>query len=115
MAAPHINLRGPVLYRIVRAEHPRTDDAWCVRPTYDFAHGQSDAIEGITHCICTLEFEDHRPLYDWLIDSLPVPSRARTNVALMPGMWPSGDTYDNALAESVSGLFKTELIRKQGP
>jgi glutaminyl-tRNA synthetase len=75
MAAPNINLRDPVLYRIVHAEHPRTGDAWCVYPTYDFAHGQSDAIEGITHSICTLEFEAHRPLYDWLIENLPVPSR----------------------------------------
>ncbi|MGZ4384100.1 MAG: glutamine--tRNA ligase/YqeY domain fusion protein [Gaiellaceae bacterium] len=75
MASPNINLRDPVLYRIVHAAHPRTGDAWCVYPTYDFAHGQSDAIEGITHSICTLEFEDHRPLYDWLIENLPVPSR----------------------------------------
>jgi glutaminyl-tRNA synthetase len=75
MASPNINLRDPVLYRILHAEHPRTGDAWCVYPTYDFAHGQSDAIEGITHSICTLEFEAHRPLYDWLIDNLPVPSR----------------------------------------
>ena len=75
MAAPNINLRDPVLYRILHAEHPRTGDAWCIYPMYDFAHGQSDAIEGITHSICTLEFEDHRPLYDWLIDNLPVPSR----------------------------------------
>ena len=63
------------LYRIVHAEHPRTGDAWCVYPTYDFAHGQSDAIEGITHSICTLEFQDHRPLYDWFIENLPVPSQ----------------------------------------
>jgi glutaminyl-tRNA synthetase len=77
MASPNINLRDPVLYRIVHAAHPRTGDAWCVYPTYDFAHGQSDAIEGITHSICTLEFEVHRPLYDWLIDHLPVPSRPR--------------------------------------
>jgi glutaminyl-tRNA synthetase len=75
MASPNINLRDPVLYRIVHAAHPRTGDAWCVYPTYDFAHGQSDAIEGITHSICTLEFEVHRPLYDWLIENLPVPSR----------------------------------------
>jgi glutaminyl-tRNA synthetase len=66
-----------VLYRILHASHPRTGDAWCVYPTYDFAHGQSDAIEGITHSICTLEFEDHRPLYDWFIENLPVPSRPR--------------------------------------
>ena len=77
MAAPNINLRDPVLYRIVHAAHPRTGDAWCIYPTYDFAHGQSDAIEGITHSICTLEFEVHRPLYDWLIENLPVPSRPR--------------------------------------
>ena len=74
MASPNINLRDPVLYRILHAEHPRTGDAWCVYPTYDFAHGQSDAIEGITHSICTLEFEAHRPLYDWLIQNLPVPA-----------------------------------------
>ena len=77
MAAPNINLRDPVLYRIVHAAHPRTGDAWCIYPTYDFAHGQSDAIEGITHSICTLEFEDHRPLYDWFLDNLPVPSKPR--------------------------------------
>jgi glutaminyl-tRNA synthetase len=75
MASPNINLRDPVLYRIVHAVHPRTGDAWCIYPTYDFAHGQSDAIEGVTHSICTLEFEAHRPLYDWLIEHLPVPSR----------------------------------------
>ncbi len=77
MAAGNINLRDPVLYRILHAHHPRTGDAWCVYPTYDFAHGQSDAIEGVTHSLCTLEFEDHRPLYDWLIENLPVPSRPR--------------------------------------
>ena len=77
MASPNINLRDPVLYRILHATHPRTGDAWSIYPTYDFAHGQSDAIEGVTHSICTLEFEAHRPLYDWLIDNLPVPSRPR--------------------------------------
>jgi glutaminyl-tRNA synthetase len=77
MASPNINLRDPILYRIVHASHPRTVDAWSIYPTYDFAHGQSDAIEGVTHSLCTLEFEAHRPLYDWLIDSLPVPSRPR--------------------------------------
>jgi glutaminyl-tRNA synthetase len=75
MASPNLNLRDPVLYRILHATHPRTGDAWCIYPTYDFAHGQSDAIEGITHSICTLEFENHRPLYDWFIEHLPVPSR----------------------------------------
>ena len=74
MASGNINLRDPVLYRILHAEHPRTGKAWCIYPSYDFAHGQSDAIEGITHSICTLEFEDHRPLYDWFLDNLPVPS-----------------------------------------
>ena len=77
MASGNINLRDPVLYRILHAPHPRTGEAWCIYPTYDFAHGQSDAIEGVTHSLCTLEFEDHRPLYDWLIDNLPVPSRPR--------------------------------------
>jgi glutaminyl-tRNA synthetase len=68
-------LRDPVLYRILHASHPRTGDTWKIYPSYDFAHGQSDAIEHITHSICTLEFEDHRPLYDWFLDNLPVPSR----------------------------------------
>jgi len=77
MAAGNINLRDPVLYRILRAEHPRTGTAWNIYPTYDFAHGQSDAIEGITHSICTLEFEDHRPLYEWLLAHLPVPAQPR--------------------------------------
>ena len=75
MGSGNINLRDPVLYRILHAEHPRTGATWCIYPSYDFAHGQSDAIEGITHSICTLEFEDHRPLYDWFLDHLPVPSR----------------------------------------
>ena len=74
MASGNINLRDPVLYRILHAAHPRTGDKWSIYPSYDYAHGQSDAIEGITHSICTLEFEDHRPLYDWLLDKLPVPS-----------------------------------------
>src|SRR6202166_1200978 len=74
MSSGNINLRDPVLYRILHATHPRTGDVWSIYPSYDYAHGQSDAIEGITHSICTLEFEDHRPLYDWLLDKLPVPS-----------------------------------------
>jgi glutaminyl-tRNA synthetase len=77
MASGNINLRDPVIYRILHASHPRTGTKWCIYPSYDFAHGQSDAIEGITHSICTLEFEDHRPLYDWFLDNLPVPSRPR--------------------------------------
>lgn len=77
MASPNINLRDPILYRIRRAHHHQTGDAWPIYPTYDFAHGQEDAIEGITHSICTLEFEDHRPLYEWFINNLPVPSVPR--------------------------------------
>ena len=89
MTSGNMNMRDPVLYRILHATHPRTGDAWCIYPTYDFAHGQSDAIEGITHSVCTLEFEDHKPLYDWLIEHLPVPSRprqyefARLNIGFM--------------------------------
>ena len=77
MASPNINLRDPTLYRIRRVSHHQTGDDWVIYPTYDFAHGQEDAIEGISHSICTLEFEDHKPLYDWFIDNLPVPSRPR--------------------------------------
>jgi glutaminyl-tRNA synthetase len=77
MAAGNINLRDPTLYRILHAEHPRTGTQWRIYPTYDFAHGQSDAIESVTHSLCTLEFEDHRPLYDWFLEHLPVPSRPR--------------------------------------
>jgi glutaminyl-tRNA synthetase len=89
MASGNINLRDPVLYRILHAKHPRTGDTWCIYPMYDFAHGQGDAIEGVTHSLCTLEFQDHRPLYDWFIENLPVPSRprqtefARLNVTYM--------------------------------
>ena len=77
MASPNINLRDPTLYRIRRVPHHQTGDEWVIYPTYDYAHGQEDAIEGISHSICTLEFEDHKPLYDWFIDKLPVPSRPR--------------------------------------
>ncbi|MBI1733001.1 MAG: glutamine--tRNA ligase/YqeY domain fusion protein [Gammaproteobacteria bacterium] len=77
MAAPNVNLRDPVIYRIRRATHHRTGDKWCIYPMYDFTHGLSDAIEHITHSICTLEFEDHRPLYDWFLDNLTTPSRPR--------------------------------------
>jgi len=72
MASPNLNLRDPVMYRILRAEHHRTGNKWCIYPMYDFAHGQSDSIEGITHSICTLEFEDHRPLYDWYVEQLGI-------------------------------------------
>ena len=77
MASPNITMRDPVLYRIRRAHHHRTGDAWCIYPMYDFAHPPSDALEEITHSLCTLEFEDHRPLYDWLVENLPVPARPR--------------------------------------
>jgi glutaminyl-tRNA synthetase len=77
MASPNINLRDPVIYRILHSDHPRTGDKWCIYPMYDFAHGQSDAIEGVTHSLCSLEFEIHRPLYDWFIENLPVPSKPR--------------------------------------
>jgi glutaminyl-tRNA synthetase len=75
MASPNINMRDPILYRIRRAHHHRTGDAWCIYPMYDYAHPISDALENITHSICTLEFEDHRPLYDWLIENVPLPGR----------------------------------------
>ena len=77
MASPNLNLRDPIMYRIRRAHHHRTGDAWCIYPMYDWAHGQSDSIEKITHSICTLEFENHRPLYDWFLDNLPAPSHPR--------------------------------------
>lgn len=77
MASGNINMRDPVIYRIIKKPHPRTGDTWCIYPNYDFAHGQSDALEGVTHSLCTLEFEDHRPLYDWLIKHLPTPSVPR--------------------------------------
>ena len=77
MASGNINLRDPVMYRILNASHPRTGAEWHIYPSYDFAHGQSDAIEGVTHSLCTLEFADHRPLYDWFIENLPVPARPR--------------------------------------
>jgi len=77
MASGNINLRDPVMYRILHVDHPRTGDKWCIYPNYDFAHGQSDAIEWVTHSICTLEFEDHRPLYDWFTENLPVTIQPR--------------------------------------
>jgi glutaminyl-tRNA synthetase len=103
MAAGNMNMRDPVLYRILHAAHPRTGTAWSIYPTYDYAHGQSDAIEGITHSLCTLEFADHQPLYDWFLDNLPVPSRprqiefARLNI-----------TYT-----VLSKRFLTELVQKK--
>src|SRR6266446_5329839 len=102
MTAGNINLRDPVLYRILHAEHPRTGAKWSIYPSYDYAHGQSDAIEGITHSLCTLEFEDHRPLYDWLLDNLPVPTRPRQ--------------YESARLNLnytvLSKRFLTELVRQ---
>ena len=81
MASPNMNLRDPILYRIRHAHHHQTGDKWCIYPSYDFTHGQSDAIEGITHSICTLEFEDHRPLYEWFLEQLPVPAKPGTTRA----------------------------------
>ena len=89
MASPNMNMRDPILYRVRKASHHQTKDKWCIYPTYDFAHGQSDALEGISHSICTLEFEDHRPLYEWFLQKLPVPSTpkqyefARLNINYM--------------------------------
>lgn len=77
MAAPNINLRDPIIYRIRKVAHHQIGDKWCIYPTYDFAHGQSDAEEYVTHSICTLEFEDHRPLYEWFVEHLPVPAKPR--------------------------------------
>lgn len=77
MASPNMNLRDPILYRIRKESHHQTGDKWCIYPNYDFAHGQEDAIEGVTHSVCTLEFADHRPLYEWFIEHLPVPSKPR--------------------------------------
>jgi glutaminyl-tRNA synthetase len=77
MASPNMNLRDPIMYRIRKIHHHQTGDKWCIYPNYDFTHGQSDALEGITHSICTLEFEDHRPLYEWFIEKLPVPGNPK--------------------------------------
>ncbi len=86
MASPNLNMRDPVMYRILKASHHRTGDQWCIYPTYDFTHGQSDSMEGVTHSLCTMEFEDHRPLYDWFLEELDIfPSRqiefARLNLS----------------------------------
>ena len=102
MASGNINLRDPVLYRILHTAHPRTGTKWCIYPSYDFAHGQSDAIEHVTHSLCTLEFEDHRPLYDWLLDNLPVPSR--------PRQYESARLNINYTV--LSKRFLTELVRQ---
>jgi len=77
MTSPNMNLRDPILYRIRKLSHHQTGDKWCIYPNYDFAHGQEDAIEGVTHSICTLEFADHKPLYDWFIEHLPVPHKPK--------------------------------------
>ncbi len=77
MASPNMQMRDPILYRIRKESHHQTGDQWCIYPSYDFAHGQEDAIEGVSHSVCTLEFADHKPLYDWFLDNLPVPSRPR--------------------------------------
>lgn len=77
MASPNMHMRDPVIYRIRKVSHHQTGDKWCIYPSYDFAHGQGDALEGVTHSVCTLEFEDHRPLYEWFIDNLPTPSEPK--------------------------------------
>ena len=79
MTSPNFNMRDPIMYRILHASHHRTGDDWCIYPMYDYAHGQSDSIEGITHSICTLEFEDHRPLYDWYIEASGFFIRSRSS------------------------------------
>ncbi len=129
MAAGNINLRDPVMYRILHATHHRTGDKWCIYPTYDFAHGQSDSIEGVTHSLCTLEFEDHRPLYDWFLDQLKIhhPRQiefARLNLSytvlskrrlleLVEGGYVSG--WDDPRMPTISGLrrrgYTPESIR----
>jgi glutaminyl-tRNA synthetase len=129
MASPNLNMRDPVMYRILHATHHRTGDDWCIYPMYDFAHGQSDSIEGITHSICTLEFEDHRPLYDWFLDELNVhhPQQiefARLNLShtvlskrklieLVEGGYVAG--WDDPRMPTISGLrrrgYTTEAIR----
>ena len=72
MSSPNVNMRDPVMYRILRAHHHRQGDDWCIYPTYDFTHGQSDSIEGVTHSLCDVQFEDHRPLYDWFLEALEI-------------------------------------------
>jgi len=129
MASPNLNMRDPVLYRIMKAEHHRTGNAWCIYPMYDYAHPISDSIEGITHSICTLEFEDHRPLYDWLLETLGLyrPQQiefARLNLthtvmskrklrALVEGNHVSG--WDDPRMPTISGLrrrgYTPEAIR----
>lgn len=131
MASGNLNLRDPVLYRILHAEHHRTGNRWCIYPLYDYAHPLSDALEGVTHSICTLEFEDHRPLYDWVLDHLPVPCRphqyefARLNLSytvlskrrlikLVEGGYVSG--WDDPRMPTLAGLRRRgvppEAIRK---
>ena len=77
MSSANMNMRDPAIYRVRKVHHHRSGDEWCIYPMYDFAHGLSDAIEGITHSLCSLEFENHRPLYDWFIDNIDVPHRPR--------------------------------------
>ncbi|RMF65811.1 MAG: glutamine--tRNA ligase/YqeY domain fusion protein [Calditrichaeota bacterium] len=130
MASGNLNLRDPVMYRIIHAEHHRTGKKWCIYPTYDFAHGQSDSIEGITHSLCTLEFEDHRPLYDWFLEQLKIhhPQQiefARLNLSytvmskrkllqLVEGGYVSG--WDDPRMPTLAGMrrrgFTPEAIRK---
>ena len=88
MASPNMHMRDPIMYRILYTSHHRTGTKWCIYPTYDFAHGQSDSIEGITHSVCTLEFENHRPLYNWYIENLDIfPSRQIEFARLKSGIY----------------------------
>jgi len=130
MASPNLNMRDPVMYRILRKRHHRTEDKWCIYPTYDWAHGQSDSIEGITHSVCTLEFEDHRPLYDWFLSELDIhhPQQiefARLNLTytvmskrILHGLVRDGlvNGWDDPRMPTLSGMrrrgFTPEAIRK---
>ena len=121
MSSPNINLRDPVIYRILNIEHQRTGKTWCIYPMYDFAHTLSDAIEGTTHSLCTLEFEDHRPLYEWFLDNLNLSTRPRqiefsrlnvehtiTSKRKLGELVDSGDVsgWDDPRMPTISGLRK---------
>jgi glutaminyl-tRNA synthetase len=119
MGSPNMNMRDPTIYRIKKATHHRTGNDWCIYPMYDFAHTLSDAIEGTTHSLCTLEFEDHRPLYEWFLDNLNFPSRPRqiefsrlnventiTSKSKLAELIESGDisNWDDPRLPTISGL-----------
>ncbi len=123
MASPNLNMRDPVMYRILHAEHHRTGNKWCIYPMYDYAHGQSDSIENITHSICTLEFEDHRPLYDWFIEQLGIfPSqqiefdRLNLTYTLLSKrkLLPAGAGGPRAAAGTIRACRRSRGIRRRG-